>query len=1106
MENHKGSVDGIAGGVLFGWAVDTADPVRPVELEILVGNKVVGKATADLPRPDISYTANVGGRCGFIFDLSSYLGDVYPQTVIVRAVLTGRPLSGSPLEVTEQGGWGSLDGLHGIVASGWAVVANPAQPHAVVEILVDGKPVGTTSANLDRPDLRLAGLPQSKCGFQFTIPLSMCDGQNHTVTACIAGSGRLLRGGEKSVRAAFKSYVDHVSLERVSGWIVNVHASDVPVKLDIYIDEALVATTEASRSRMHIASSLGLKIEVADCGFDVALPRLKEDWKIRRLRLCFANTTDSIGGGEHIFFRNDFIVHAFESIASTVLLQPQSDVTGSQEDAALIRQHLFPHLIDQIRKTGPSTHVIVTGPCSEGAVVEAQVDERERVLLNQVDHEPPLPPSSHQFDGKQLELPPIPLNAEPPTQRLQDFLYDEFGLGQRSRIVFGMQRFLLPLNADLRQPTPTDDDLAELAGIVGAMAELIPVYAQPDVSIIVPAYNQVRFTLACLHSILVCNTKFTFELIVADDCSNDATHEVFAQGLCNIRHVRSASNVGFLRNCNNAARGAKGRVIVFLNNDTYVLPGWLDYLIETLDANSDIGLVGSKLIFSDGRMQECGGLIFSDGSGWNYGRYDDPRKPEYSYLRDSDYVSGASIAISRELWKNLGGFDERYEMAYYEDTDLAFQVRQAGKRVVVQPLSQLIHFEGISSGTDVTTGVKRYQVVNGEIFRQRWAKTIAGYGSADPNRLPIHRGSKGTILVIDARTPMPDRDSGSMDTYQYLRILKSFGYHVVFVPENLVHAGHYSAELQRIGVQVLYAPFWTSFEQILSALGASLDYVLIYRVPVAAAVYDVVRSRAPQAKIIFDTVDLHFLRLAREAELAGDEEKKLAAERMKLIELDMIRKADATIVLSQFEMDLLKKLIPDAALFEIPIVRQVPPPRTKGFDQRRDVVFVGGFEHGPNVDAVQWFVAEVMPRLQARGFIGQFVVVGSNMPLEIKALARPGVIIRGFVPDLEELFSEIRLSVAPLRYGAGLKGKVITSLSYGVPVVATTVAVEGGGFSNDVNVLVADKPDELAESIMRVYEDVELWEQISCAGYQYFKEQFSVETVACKLEKLLSAS
>src|SRR5690606_9758826 len=132
-----------------------------------------------------------------------------------------------------------------------------------------------------------------------------------------------------------------------------------------------------------------------------------------------------------------------------------------------------------------------------------------------------------------------------------------------------------------------------------------------------------------------------------------------------------------------------------------------------------VGLAGSKLIFSDGRLQESGGLVFADGGGWNYGRFDDPRKPEYCFLRDSEYVSGASIAIGAALWQQLGGFDECYEKAYYEDTDLAFKVRQAGRRVVVQPLSQLIHFEGISSGTDITAGVKRYQVVNGEIFRER---------------------------------------------------------------------------------------------------------------------------------------------------------------------------------------------------------------------------------------------------------------------------------------------------------------------------------------------------------------------------------------------------
>jgi GT2 family glycosyltransferase len=694
-------------------------------------------------------------------------------------------------------------------------------------------------------------------------------------------------------------------------------------------------------------------------------------------------------------------------------------------------------------------------------------------------------------------------DAPAPLQGLQDYLYAEFGMKERARILSGMRHFGLPMSPDGVVDGRTDD-LPRLARTLAAAGASVNVAEQPDVSIIVPVYNQLRFTLACLHSVMAHRTRHSYEIIVADDCSTDGTAELLAaSGLPNVRLVRPPHNLGFLRNCNHAARSARGRTLVFLNNDTYVLPGWLDELVDAVEKQPGVGLAGSKLVFSDGRLQESGGFVFADGSGWNYGRFDDPRKPEYCFLRDTDYVSGASIAISTALWQELGGFDEAYEKAYYEDTDLAFKVRRAGRRVVVQPLSQLIHFEGISSGTDLSAGVKRYQVVNGEIFRQRWAPELASHGVADSKNLPVHRGSAGTILVIDARTPMPDRDSGSMDTFQYLRILKSFGYHVLFAPENLVHAGHYSALLQRIGIQVLYTPFWPSMKAVLASLGSSVDYVLMYRAPVAGAVFDMVRRHAPKAMIIFDTVDLHFLRLEREAEVSGDAERKRAAQRMRQAELDLIRKSDATIVLSRFELDLLRELTPEARLFEIPIVREVPAVSASGWDARSDIVFVGGFEHQPNVDAVQWFLAEVMPRLEERGFAGQFVVVGSSMPGHIKAMERPGVVMRGFVEDLEAFFSQIRLSVAPLRYGAGLKGKVITSLSYGVPVVATRVAVEGGGFVDGEHVLVRDDPDGLAEAIMRLYADPELWNQHARAGRAFFIERFSVEAVSGKLREVL---
>lgn len=697
----------------------------------------------------------------------------------------------------------------------------------------------------------------------------------------------------------------------------------------------------------------------------------------------------------------------------------------------------------------------------------------------------------------------VPDDAPAPTQILQDFLFSEFGVKKRTQLVNAMRHFRLPMDPTADRSAFADVETTELVGLIRAMAAQTPPIPKPDVSIIIPAYNQLRFTLACIHSILSDQSRYSYEIIVADDCSSDDTAKVFASGIQHVLHSRPPSNLGFLRNCNHAAKMAKGQHIVLLNNDTYVLPGWLNQLIEPLEKDDNIGLVGSKLVFADGRLQESGGFVFADGSGWNYGRFGDPRDPRYCYLRDSDYVSGAVLAMKMSLWQSLGGFDERYEMAYYEDTDLAFRVREAGQRVVVQPLSQVIHFEGISSGTDITAGVKRYQVVNKETFYERWKPTLASHGMADPNQLPVHRNKQGTILVVDARTPMPDRDSGSMDTYQYLRILKSFGYEVVFVPQNLVEIERYTAMLQTLGVQTLYAPYWMSMQQVFEAWGPRLSHVLLYRAPVANEVYDLARSHAPQAKLIFDTVDLHFLRLEREAELEGSDAKRTAALDMRTIELDLVQKADATIVLSQFELELLRKLTPTAKLFEIPIVREVPKLSNRSFDDRQDILFVGGFEHQPNVDAVQWFVAEVMTKLQQQGFDGKLIVVGSKMPAHIKALEREGVEMRGFVEDLEALFSEVRLSVAPLRYGAGLKGKVISSLSYGVPVVATPAAVEGGGFEDGLNVSVAETADEMAFAITQIYSKTNLWTEQSNAGRKLFLEKFTCEAVSVKLKVLL---
>jgi GT2 family glycosyltransferase len=300
---------------------------------------------------------------------------------------------------------------------------------------------------------------------------------------------------------------------------------------------------------------------------------------------------------------------------------------------------------------------------------------------------------------------------------------------------------------------------------------------KPMVSVIVPVFNQLPYTLACINSLLDHEAAASFEIVVGDDASTDATAAAIGR-LPFVRLMRSELNRGFIHNCNAAAAQARGRYVVFLNNDTMVLPGWLDELVGTLERDPTIGLAGSKLIFGTGELQEAGGIIWRDGSAWNYGRGQDPQRPEFNYMRDVDYVSGASIMLPAELWRALKGFDgDYYEVAYGEDSDLAFRVRAAGKRVVLQPLSALLHFEGVTSGTDTSAGVKAYQISNGKKLYERWRSVLAAHRS--PGEDPVRERERNIgkrVLFLDAVTPAPDEDAGSLTCLELMRAFQANGY------------------------------------------------------------------------------------------------------------------------------------------------------------------------------------------------------------------------------------------------------------------------------------------------------------------------------------------
>ncbi|PTX57737.1 GT2 family glycosyltransferase [Litoreibacter ponti] len=628
--------------------------------------------------------------------------------------------------------------------------------------------------------------------------------------------------------------------------------------------------------------------------------------------------------------------------------------------------------------------------------------------------------------------------------------------------------------------------------------------ATPQVCVVIPVFDQFNYTLRCVWSILKAKEQTPIEIIIADDGSTDETEQFFGS-LPGLTYFRNPENLGFLRNCNAAAAQSKAPFVYFLNNDTAVLPGWIDRLMDTMDRIPEAGLVGSKLVYPNGLLQESGGMIWRDGGGANIGRYSDASEPGYNTLRDVDYVSGAGIMVRRTAWDRLGGFDERYVPAYCEDSDLAMALRQHGYRVLVNPSSAIVHFEGISLGRSVQSGIKSYQVVNQQKLREKWEFALERHLPAqqeDPRELG--ENLRPRILIIDAVTPRPDHDAGSVTSVWFMKLLVQLGYDVTFVAQNLLRDGHYSQALQDEGIELLYMPYVTNLETYIRNYGHRFDLFFLYRVSAGGHFARSIQRLYPKTPIIFDTVDLHFLRMEREAKLGGSRPEELAhANEVRRMELGLIETTNATIILSQAEREVLQKLGHTASLSVIPLVlesqRDVAP--RKG---RTGIAFVGGYQHTPNVDAVVSFIEEIWPDLHEACPDLIFHIVGSHPPAEILELEGANVIVEGFVEDLDGFLAQRIATIAPLKYGAGIKGKIGSSLAAGVPCIATTIAAEGMGLEDGKEILIADGASATIDAVKNLIKDDKAWKALSQAGLKFVDRNFAPRAIRRQLFELFA--
>lgn len=630
-----------------------------------------------------------------------------------------------------------------------------------------------------------------------------------------------------------------------------------------------------------------------------------------------------------------------------------------------------------------------------------------------------------------------------------------------------------------------------------------PAVTHPQVTVIVPLHNHAEQTLMTLESLLAAGGEVPYEVILVDNGSADETLELLLR-LENVRVHRNEENLGFGEACNRGAEMALGEYVCFLNSDALPSPGWLGALLDTLERFPRCRAVGGKLVLPDGSLQEAGSIIWKDGSTLGYGRGRDPMAPEFCYTREVDYCSAACLLVDRELFQSLGGFDARYAPAYYEDADLCMAIREAGYTVMYEPRAAILHLEHGSSNRGNAVAL---QLRNRERFAEKWKRRLAGRGMPGALSELVHRDSRTgkRLLVIDDRVPEHRLGSGFPRTRALLDALAKTEYVVSFLPTaDPTPVQPATTELQQLGVEVLYGV--TDVDAKLDER-ANLYHAAIVSRPHNARFINTVQRTNPDAAIIYDAEAVYALRDAAQAHIQGSQIMEEVVEAAVRAELAPVSSAELVLTVSEVERNVILSHCPGTPVrvwgHAVPVY-----PAAGNFDGRRDILLVGYLGSQPNADAVLYLLDAVMP-LVFEMVDCRLVVVGAGASETIrKAVKRFSgrVEMKGFVPELDQIYDSARLFVAPHRFAAGIPIKVVEAMSRGLPCVVSPLLARQLGMDGTRGILAGGNPVELAQAVIDLYQDRELWQRVHGGAIDFVREHHDPERMKTQLEQWVTES
>lgn len=633
--------------------------------------------------------------------------------------------------------------------------------------------------------------------------------------------------------------------------------------------------------------------------------------------------------------------------------------------------------------------------------------------------------------------------------------------------------------------TQAEADLT--AFLAGAGRIVFPPQDRPRVSVIVVLYNQAGLSSLCLQALSAVNAP-SFELILVDNASTDRMPELLAR-VDGARQMPQAGNLGFLRAVNLAARQARGDYLLLLNNDALVFPDTLQRAVQRLDQEPDAAAVGGPILWWDGRLQEAGSMVWRDGSCLGYGRGDSPEAGPYRFVRDVDYCSGALLMLRRALFEAMGGFDEAFAPAYYEESDLCVRYWQAGHRVVYDPAVRAKHFEFASDlGSGQAMALQARNRLKFEAKHRAFLQGRPEYGPTPQALLAARmRLPAGTlrVLVIDDRVPLPALGRGYPRAARLLQALVQAGafvthYPLLFPTEDWQAVGEAIPER----VEVMQGLGLAGLAGFLQQRAGSYDVLLVSR-PHNMEVLQAIRRQYPRVltgvQVVYDAEALFSLRDISRAEVLAEPLPPEQQQRLVADEMRLARGAHVILTVSALEADHYRR----AGHQQVHVLGHAisPTPGDAGFEQRHGFLFVGALEadNSPNTDSVLWFVREVWPLVRATlGEQARLDLVGPCESTSVPTLVEPGIRLHGRVASVRPYYDRARVFIVPTRFAAGLPHKAHEAAAHGLPMVVSPLIADQLGW-HDPALPVAEGAQAFAEACLALHADPARWQ--ACRAY-----------------------